>query len=677
MTKRSVFLGLMGAALVCGACFFNDWVLRQTYLVGNNMPAAIYGMLILVTLLLNPRLHKRALTGGELAVIMALTLAGAAVPGGGLVRTLIPSLVIPHHLEKTTPGWKQEGIVQAVSPRMLVDITEDEDRVVNGYVQGLGEGDRHIRLSEVPWRAWRPPLLFWLPVALTLWIALIGLSVAMHRQWSEHERLPYPIARFTDAVLPKEGESAPALWRERLFWIGTAIVFSVHLNNYAYTWFPNELIRIPTRFDLTALGRLFPVFVRGGGSALLRPHIYLIIIGIAYFIPSDVSLSFGVGPFLWYTLMGIFAFYGINLTAPRAGISYFSLKPQSFALFGANVGVIAAMAFTGRRFYLAVARRAFGLRGTDSVDATSVCGFRTFVGATLILLVQFRLIGIDFALALPYTLFMIMGFVVLSRVIAETGLIYLKCYFWPCTVLWGLFGARAIGPQQLLLMMMVSTILFIDPREALMPFMVNSLKVLELRRVKLLGTSGWCVVALIIGLAVAVPVTLYIKYDLGSATGDSWSTITVPKVPFDNGVVIRRRLKTQGVAVDESGSFLSRLGDMAPNWVCVSMMAAGFVLVIGFTVARLRFAWWPLHPLLFVTWASTPLRWMGFSYLLGWLVKTTVSRYGGSHTYNHLKPLMFGLITGEILGALFPTLFGALYYLITNDQPRMFNVIPG
>jgi hypothetical protein len=38
---------------------------------------------------------------------------------------------------------------------------------------------------------------------------------------------------------------------------------------------------------------------------------------------------------------------------------------------------------------------------------------------------------------------------------------------------------------------------------------------------------------------------------------------------------------------------------------------------------------------------------------------------------------MIGLIAGEVLGALFPTLFGVVYYFITNDQPKMFNVIPG
>jgi hypothetical protein len=230
----------------------------------------------------------------------------------------------------------------------------------------------------------------------------------------------------------------------------------------------------------------------------------------------------------------------------------------------------------------------------------------------------------------------------------------------------------------LLILMLVTTVLFIDPREALMPFMTNALKVLETRRVRLGLSATLCVAALLVGLVVAIPVTLYIKYDLGSATGDSWSTVAVPRGPFDSAVLIRQKLAAQGVnpeALPASGR--AWLRELSPNPTCVTLTVVGFALVLACTVARLRCAWWPLHPLLFVTWASTPLRLMGPSYLLGWVVKGMVTKYGGSSLYNRLKPVMIGLIAGELLGALFPTLFGALYYLLTGQQPMMFNVIPG
>jgi len=677
MTRRSVILGLLGAAFVGGFCFFNDWILRQTYLVGNNMPASIYGLLLLVVLVVNPLLRRRALGGQELAVIMALTLAGASIPGGGLLRTLIPALVMPHHLEKTQPGWRENQVVAAVPPRLLVDASQDEDHVVGGFVQGLGEGNRHISLSQVPWRAWIRPLGFWLPMSLTLWVGLIGLALAMHQQWAHHEHLPYPIAQFTESVLPAPGETTSALLRDRRFLLTAGIVFCVHLNNFGCTWWPDYLIQVPTNFDFRPLGKLVPWLMKGDGGMLLRPHLYLIIIGIAYFIPSDVSLSFGIGPFLWYLLSGFLIGYGIDLMSPVEGWSYFSVRPQSFALFGASVGVGLSLLYTGRRYYAAVLRRAVGLASGERVGDEAVWGLRVFLATFVLLDGQLCLVGLDWTLALVATAIMIMGFVVLGRIIAETGLIYLKCYFWPCATLWGLFGAMAVGPHQLLLLMLVSTVLFIDPREALYPFMVNSLRVLDMRQVRLGRASVACAVAVFLALAVAVPVTLYIKYDMGSSAGDSWSTVSVPRTAFENQVLIRRKLAAQGASVDENGSFLGRIGAASSSPICVVTMLAGLVLVLGFTAARLRFPWWPLHPLMFVTWCSTPLRWMGPSYLLAWVIKAGIVRYGGTRTYNRLRPIFLGLIAGEVLGALFPALFGAVYYFVSGNQPRLFNVIPG
>jgi hypothetical protein len=678
MTLRATILGLAGAAFICGFCFFNDWVLRQTYLVGNNMPASIYGALILAVVLVNPLLRRWRLTGPELALVLALTLAGAAVPGGGLVRTLIPSLVMPHHIAKTQPSWQDADIVREIPPQMLVDPGADEDRVVSGYVQGFSAGGQHISPRVVPWQAWARPLAYWLPFVVTLWGALIGLSLLLHRQWSQHEHLPYPVARFTAALLPGDDGGCPPVLRQRAFWGACGLVFAMHLNNFAAAWFPETLIRVPTDFDFMALGKLFPVFARSGGLGLFRPHLYLVIVGLAYFVPADVAFSFGVAPFLWYALVGALVGYGINLMAPIEGTSYLSLNPQSFALFGANLGVIAMVAYSGRRYYLSALRRAVGLHVRDDLPAEAVWGCRGFLVLTVLLVVQLWLAGIEPWLAALYVLIMMVGFTVLSRVIAETGQIYLKCYFWPCVVLWGLLGARAIGARQLLILMLLTTVLFIDPREALMPFMANALEVLEGRRVRLGGAALLCVAALLLGLAVAIPVTLYIKYDLGSATGDSWSTITVPRGPFDSAVLIRQKLSSQGVdPAAPPARGLEWFRELSPNPTCMTMTAVGFVLVLVCTMARLRCPWWPLHPLLFVAWAATPLRLMGPSYLVGWVVKSLITKYGGSGLYNRLKPAMIGLIAGELLGALFPTLFGALYYLLTGEQPMTYNAIPG
>ncbi|MCY2928620.1 MAG: hypothetical protein NTV86_03840 [Planctomycetota bacterium] len=66
---------------------------------------------------------------------------------------------------------------------------------------------------------------------------------------------------------------------------------------------------------------------------------------------------------------------------------------------------------------------------------------------------------------------------------------------------------------------------------------------------------------------------------------------------------------------------------------------------------------------------------MAFSFLLGWLAKIAATHLGGHTVYEKVKPLMIGLIAGEILAATIPMIVGALYYLFTGRTPVGFWVI--
>jgi hypothetical protein len=54
-----------------------------------------------------------------------------------------------------------------------------------------------------------------------------------------------------------------------------------------------------------------------------------------------------------------------------------------------------------------------------------------------------------------------------------------------------------------------------------------------------------------------------------------------------------------------------------------------------------------------------------------------VIKYGGAGTYNKVRPMMIGLIVGEVMGAIAPSLVGLIYYVITGEQPPSFRVLPG
>jgi hypothetical protein len=91
---------------------------------------------------------------------------------------------------------------------------------------------------------------------------------------------------------------------------------------------------------------------------------------------------------------------------------------------------------------------------------------------------------------------------------------------------------------------------------------------------------------------------------------------------------------------------------------------------------RLRFTWWPLHPVMFLVWTTWPIQMFGASFLLGWALKVAVTRLGGTRLHNRCKPLMIGMVAGELLGALTFMVHGAIYYAVTDMLPKEYRIFP-
>lgn len=676
MRPIAVIIGLLSAAAVCSFAFFNDFIMRQTFLVGNYMPISVYGGLLLFLLFVNPLLLKAsrrlALTNRDLAVIIALTLAACYVPGRGLMHYFGTFLMLPHKYARTTPGWKEAGVMDLVPRQMLADVSQDESTALNGFVQGLGSGTQHMAFSRIPWGAWTRTLAFWLPLLAAFSIAMIALALVVHRQWSSHEQMPYPIVAFANALLPNEGEARGGVFGNRLFWIGCLAVLAIHLNNYAVEWWPRYLIRIERTFDFRSLSE-GTALQRGWDYLLMNPTLYYTVIAFAFFLSTDVSFSLGIAGYVYAWVAGTLAGYGITL----GGGGFVSLKMETFLFGGAYFGMFLVLLYTGRHYYLNVFRRGLCLRSSEEVEREAVWAARVFLLCAALFALQLFLVGLDWYLAILYTAGSAIIFTVISRVVAETGVFYIHAYHFPCVILWGFLGAKALGPKAMLIMFMVTSLLLIDPREAVMPFMVQAFKLVDSNRAKLGKVAVWSVVALLLAFAVAVPATLYWSYDQGSGRASDGWTANVPKMAFDATVSAMEKLKAQG-NLEEAGklSGWAWFRELTPNGPCVLAFCIALGLTLSFAAARLRFPRWPLHPIMFLVLATWQSRCFAFSFLIGCLIKVAVTKYGGASAYQRLKPLMIGVIAGDMLGGLLPMILGALSYLVWGEPPKRFMVFP-
>lgn len=678
MTVRAILLGLISAAIVCGVTFFNDLVLQQTMFVGNYLPISVFGGLFVFVLMVNPLLgavrKNWALSGRELAVAMVITFAACYVPGRGLMHYFCTTVMWPHKYAETNPGWKKQDIIHTIPEQMLADPSHNREEALGEFLSGMSKGQEHISFSRIPWYAWTRTLLFWIPLIVTISIALIALATVLHRQWSAHEKLRYPIVTFAHSLLPEQGRSSPIIFRNKLFWLSTISVFVIHMSNYAYVWWPDKMIRIPVEFDFGAIAPSVPNIIRGGGFGLLKVHFYFTAIGFAYLLATDLSLSLGIAPYLYTWIAGVLMIYNIPI---REG-THISLKLEGFLHAGAYFGIFLVLLYTGRRYFVSALARALFIRTRDNVPSYAVWGMRFFLLGSTAFICQLVAVGLDWQLAVLYTLGAAVIFTGISRVVAETGVFFIHSYHYPGVIMWGFLGASALGPKAMIIMFMVSCILLIDPREAIMPFMVNGLKLAESSRLKLGRVAVLGVVGLLVALAVAVPVTLYWHYDRGGqATSDGWTRDMVPRFSFDAVTSVKQDLKLANQLEEaEKVSGWGHFKNIMPRRACVWAFGIALALVLLFTFARLRFPRWPFHPVMFLVLGTWQSKQMGASFLAGWFIKMMVTRYMGGQWYQKLKPLMFGLIAGDLIGGLIPMIVGAIYYFTTGHNPEIFRILP-
>jgi len=81
----------------------------------------------------------------------------------------------------------------------------------------------------------------------------------------------------------------------------------------------------------------------------------------------------------------------------------------------------------------------------------------------------------------------------------------------------------------------------------------------------------------------------------------------------------------------------------------VFALGSGMAVAFLLSAMRLRFWWWPLHPVGYLVanvWGS---QWWWCPLFIGWVLKTVVVRYGGLRLYQKTVPMAIGMIVGNML----------------------------
>ena len=245
-------------------------------------------------------------------------------------------------------------------------------------------------------------------------------------------------------------------------------------------------------------------------------------------------------------------------------------------------------------------------------------------------------------MAFVFTIATFIIYIGVSRIVAETGLAYVRG---PMTAQYttlyvlgteGISGASLTALAFTYTMVSRGTALF-------MPVLAQVGKVADVARESRKGILACTGLALLIAILISVGYTLHIGYTYGAYNFNSWMfSSAAPKVFND---VVR----------DMKSPFPT-------DWGKFRFFGIGAVLMAIMTFLRYRFPWWPVHPIGF-TISSTYFSYrMSFSIFLAWAFKVMLMKIGGVTLYRRSRPFFIGILVGWALGVALTFLVDMIWF---------------
>jgi hypothetical protein len=424
----------------------------------------------------------------------------------------------------------------------------------------------------------------------------------VRRRWADEEKLPFPMT-----ILPVQLAAAGGgLLRSRLFWIAVALSAALGAWNTLAGILPS-LPGVPTGFDYTSYveGNHPWNFIRYRGLEW-GPWA----IGLCYLMPLDLAFSLFVFDLFWsaeYVLSGQFGW----ATSAWSGFPY---GEQQTA--GGFIALLAAALWLDRRYLLQVVREALGLKSHLREGEPEAFSHR---GAVL---------GALAGVACLCWAYLLMCLTV-SRLRAQLGPPTHQLYgAMPNWILPTLAGTRALGPRALGMLALMRPFLQ-EQRNNPVPLQLEALKMAEGGRMERRRIA--------LALAVVAPLAIicyfwasvHIGYRMGLGSGKThvWHLWVA---------------RWGALGLDEDLRYPSDT-----NASGSAAMGFGLVFTLMLTYLKLRFQWWPLHPVAYPIAIASTIQSMTLVIFGTWLFKALLLRYGGLRAHRAVLPFFLGLLAGS------------------------------
>jgi hypothetical protein len=483
------------------------------------------------------------------------------------------------------------------------------------------EGGKNF-FAEGYLRYWIVPILSWTAIATLIFLVVIFVNIFLRRRWIDHEKLPYPIAQ-----LPLDmTDSKTGFFRNRIMWIGfliAAVIEIINGINFIFPAFPLIPIREPNA-NLALWLTTSPWNVIGPTYF----HFRLFLIGLSFLLPLD--LSFSTVFFYWVRKA---QFIG-GKAAGLYSIPYYPF--QSHQAIGSVIAIVVISFWAGRRYLGQIVRRIFGLK-TALDDSTEPMRYRTALIGMIICLTLLYLIcnaaGMSTWVFMLFFALYITIAIAVTRIRAQLGPpVHDMGGVNPQTVLTTSFGMRPLGMKNLVVFSLFSWFNGSN-RSHPMPHQLEGFKIAQ--RAEINARRLVWVMAFVIVPAVflAFLIYLYALYSYGASVA-----VDAP------GQVLGPASSTY----NQLASWLQFPQPLDGYGIVATILGFLFTIILG--ILRVKFIWWPFHPVGYVIGINGgSLDHFWFVMLLSSTVKLVVLKYGGAKLYRRVLPFFLGLVLGDVV----------------------------
>lgn len=628
VTPRAILIGL--AVMAVNTYWVTVVEVRWYSLDGSCLPLFVTPVfllfaLVLVNLALARLSPGAALSQTELLTIYLMTVISETLAGHDFVQNLFGAIGHPHWFASAENDW--ENLFHADLPTWL---TVSDPIALTGFYEG---GASFLWPEMV--RPFLVPLAAWGGFLFVLIGVMLGINILLRRHWTENEKLSYPLV-----ALPVEltaGPGRPGLLSDKIMWMGFALAVVVDVMNGLHTLVP-AVPAVPG-VKLTNVRFTSPPW---SGAYRVQAGVYPFAVALAFFIPSDLSFSCWFFFVLAQLQLVLCEWLGVR-QAPPTGFPHLASQAA-----GGWIAIALGALLTTRGHLRRVWRQVWNRQTSAEAEAAARSYRVALAGVAvglLLLAVFLNVAGMGVPVTVAFLGIFFTLSVAITRVRAQFGTPHEIYYVNPHRLIADVAGIHVLPAAE---WTALSTTYWFNRgyRCHPMPCQLEGFKMAEL--------AGMELRALMKAMLLATLAAVILSY---------WANL---QVTFREGAAA----KCQGFkswvgreTYDRLALWLKNLPE--PNYPAVGAMAAGAVVFFGLRWLHFRYTSLPLHPAGYPLATSFAMNYFWVSFLVGWLVKTTVLRYAGREGHRVAFRFFLGLLLGDyVIGSLW-AIIGPAYGVLT------------